>query len=923
MLDRTIWLAFILLLYPCVLLAQKHGEDSTRQDSIARLLVTVKGKVVDADDGETLPGAYIYVGKNRQAVATTDTSGVFVLKNVVAGEFELSVSFVGYETFSGLFDIREDKDVGEIRLRSVILDEVVVSEQVPLTVRHGDTTKFSASAVKVAADADLEDLIKRLPGFEIVDGKIRANGKEVTQIYIDGQEYSFNNPGAVLKNLPAKLVNKIALYEGRSRLSDFSGVDDGQRIPSINIETHDPEQAKVFGVGEVGYGLAFPVKETFEKNNYDLSVRGNFFTPEHKLTLTASMERRGIDGQLPDARYRVDNEGSRQNTIFANISSRLNEKFSMSGNYSLSGGKSYFASLSVQDYFPTEHYEERIYENENHSWSDRDNHSLNMNMEYQVTEKDEIRFSPMFSIGKSCSNSLRGGSNVENGDTVNVSDVKNATKDRNMSVAGSFDWLHGFEKEGRTLSISVNAGYNSNSSENLQNNIERSTDSDGSRSDTVRNLLVNNDRDGKNFRGSVMWGEPLTENARLAVSYEYSLNSSIVDKHSLAYRDKDFKNVMGIDSSQTNKLENILRSHACRLNYDYSKERFHLGIGGQVTRTQMRNSYTYLGEKDSLVISRYTDLSPMLNASWETEKEGRWSMSYSGYSSSPDASQLQDVLDVSDPLQVSRGNPALKKSYSHDLSLDYSQAWPENSSFLFATLRGGQAFNEIASNVRIMKNDTVINGYALARGAQLTSPVNLNGGWDLSTNISYSFLWEQLKLRINTSVGYSFRRSPSIYDNVKNMNNSHTSSLGFTLSSDFSEDLTCFVSSSSGYVHSKNTESGQADSFNESLEGSVNWMFWHGFFADVMYNGSFYITKKGEAVRQTEHLLNVEIGKKFGKERRLKLALSCEDVLQNRRTMNYSLNDLYASTSYNLLPSSYLLFSLSYRFDNIGRPGKN
>ena len=228
------------------------GEPLRRVDTLAVEGVKVSGTVWGDDTGDRLPGAYVYLGEERLLVGSTDTAGIFRLEGVPKGEVVLSVSYVGYEMFSGLFRVDRDLDLGDIRLRSMTLDEVVVREKPPLMIARGDTVKFNAAAVKVAPDADLEALIKKFPGLEVVDGKIMANGKEVVKIYIDGQEYALGNPGEVLRNLPAKLVERIAMYDERSRMAEFGGYDDGSRYRVLNLETHDPERTKVFGEAEAG-----------------------------------------------------------------------------------------------------------------------------------------------------------------------------------------------------------------------------------------------------------------------------------------------------------------------------------------------------------------------------------------------------------------------------------------------------------------------------------------------------------------------------------------------------------------------------------------------------------------------------------------------------------------------------------------------
>ena len=916
---KLLGLFSLFVLLDLSLCAQVQSRDSVRRDTLPKQLYTLKGHVVGGKDKELLPGAYIYVGEKKVAVTTTNEKGDFVIPNLPGGKIQLSVSYIGYQTFSGVYELKNDLNIGEIPLRDILLDEVVIKAAPPLAVQRGDTTQFNSGAVKIAVDADLEDLLKKLPGFEIVDGKIMAQGKEVTKLYIDGMEYSFNNPGAALKNLPAKLVNKIKMYDDRSEEAKFSGYDDGQKFRSLNIETHDPNKMKVFGRGTAGYGITDPVKNTFKENNYTANLSANLFDPKQKITLSGNAQNAGQNNELPGSRYKAGGGNNDSKMVFANFSSKLGEKVMFSGNYNLSQRNSYSGSLSKQVYFPTDRYENRIYDRENHSWQDGHNQSLNIRLDYTLDEKNKITLSPVFSYGRNNSRSLSMGGNIENNDTINTSNTLSDNKGKTFRTGGDVMWMHAFQKKGRTFTVRLNGNYDQNRSDQAQNNDERSLNNENVYTDTLRNLLITNDRNGFSWMASATWSEPLTEHARLGINYSYRENADNSDKESLSFKDEDFKDLIGIDTAQTNKLENVYRVHNYGVNYNYFVKKLSLNGGLTISHTQMDNRYKYPGKADSLMKSIYTDLSPMMNLGYKLSEKSNLDFSYRGSSSSPNAVQLQDILDVSNPLQVSRGNPYLKKSYNHTVSMNYTRSLSDKSIFMYSYFSGGQTFNQISSNVKFIERDTVINDYELVRGARLTTPVNLNGMWNMSANMNCSFPWKKLKLRFNTSLGYSFSHSPSIYDDLKNITSAHSANLGININTDISEDFDLYVSSVSSYSYSRNTTTGGSQYFNEMVQGFMRWVFWKGFFMDASYTGRYYINKKGETVNQSENILNLAIGKKFGKNKQWDVTLSSNDVLQERNTVDFTLNDLYADTSYRTISSSYYMLAFSFRFNSMDK----
>lgn len=923
---RFVRLTGILLLFivmVCPLYAQLQKADTIARDSLPPHLLTLRGHVAGGDDREILPGAYVYLGKKRVALTSTNQKGEFVITGLTPGEIQLSVSYTGYQLFSGSYHLKTDLDVGEIRLQPTVLEEVIVSATPPLAVQRGDTTQFNTAALKVALDADLEDLLKRLPGFEIVDGKIMAQGKQVTKLYIDGMEYSFNDPAAALKNLPARLVNKIKMYDDRSDEAKFSGYDDGRKFRSLNIETHDPGRKKIFGQGSAGFGITDPLSNTFRENNYTALFSANLFAPKQKVTLSGNIQNTGQSGDLPGSRYQGKGGNNNFQTLYANVSSKWGEKLMFSGNYQVSRQNTYSASLSKQEYFPTERYANRIYDNESHSWGDGGNQSVNIRTEYRINEKNRIIFSPTLSFGKNNSRSLNMGGNIENNDTLNSSNMVDQNKGTNIRTGGDFLWLHALQKKGRTWTVRLNGNYDRNLSDQYQNNQERSLDSANNYIHTLRNLLIMNYRTGYSWSASFTWSEPLTERARLGFNYSFRENGDNSQKNSLSFKDEDFQELIGIDTAQTNELKNLYTVHNYGINYNYHAEKLNLNGGLSVSHTRMENRYEYPGKTDSLMKSLYMDLSPRVNLGITTTKNSNLDFSYNGSSSSPNAVQLQDVLDVTNPLQVSKGNPGLKKSYNHSLSLNYSQAVPEKSVFFYSSFTGGQTFNQISSNVKFIQRDTVINDYNLIRGARLTTPVNLNGMWNMGANLNGSFPWKKLKLRFNASLSYEFSHNPSIYDDLKNITDSHSGRLGMNVNTEISENFDCFVSTNSSYSYSRNSTTGGAQYFNEDISSSARWIFWKGFFVNGGYNGRFYINKKGETVNQTKHILNVGAGKKIGKNRQLEISLTANDILQERNSVNYSLSDLYAETSYNTISSSCYMLSLSYRFNNMDKKAAN
>ena len=917
---KIILLLFILAT-PTMLSAQIQKKDTTGKESVQSqekkvTKYTLKGVVAGETDDETLPGAHIYVGADKKPTTVTNAMGEFTLKDLLPGETIITASFVGYNPTTQKYLVKADTNVGIIRLLPEMLEEVVITAKPPLIIQKGDTTEYNASAVKVPEDAELEDLLKKLPGFQIIDGKLMANGEEVKKIYIDGTEYFLSNPMAALQTLPANLVAKIKMFDGKSEEADFSGYDDGKRFRSLNIETKNPNLLKIFGKAGLGYGVSEDPEDSFKDNNYNLDASANAFNRKQKFSIRGSLRNTNQGSDLPNAQYHGKGGNNRGKSFSADFSNTFKKGTDIGGSYNGSGSESYSASSSKQEYFPSESYQSKIYDSESHSWSESSNHNVNTRFNYSMNEKNRFYFTPSFSFSKSDSRSINMNSSIQDNDTLNITNSKNQNHNESHSFGGNFSWMHAFSKTGRTFTLNGNL--------NVSNNKGNSIQQDSSiinKKDTLRNLINTTESVSNSYTASASYSEPLTESARLSFNYSFSYNKNESDKESMSYKDALFTELIGIDTALTNKTSTMRMTNNLGINYGYYKEKISLGVGGSINLSKEENRYEYLNSPDSVVKNNYLNLSPRMNFSYTLSKRSNLNFNYSGNTTSPSADQLQDILDVRDQLNVSKGNPDLKKTFSQSASMSFSSSLisEEKFSFLHASVNFNNSFNNIASATQFINNDTIINGSEILRGARLSMPVNLNGQWSISTNVNYSFGIKSLKLRLNPSISYSYSHTPSIYDNIKNFTNSHNATFNLGINSNISENLDYNISSRTSYSSSTSTTTGGSNSFTQSVNANAKWVFWKEFILAGDYSYTYTLSKKGGNVNQSNSNLNLEIGKKFLKRKQLQVRFKAMDILRQRNLLNYSIHDLYTQTRYSTNNRNYYMLTISYRFNTLGK----
>ena len=243
---KKILLTTLLVLVSLAAAAQKRGS--------------VTATVLDDETGETVPGAVLTVAPvgapDKKQYFTSAYKGSVSIPSLAYGEYSLSVAFLGYDTYETTFGVKAARQsLGEIRLKAGVRIETVVKEAKALrTSQKGDTVSYNAGAFKVVADADVEGLLKKMPGITVNDGTVEAQGEEVKKIFVDGKEFFGEDVTTAIKSLPAQAVDRIEVYNKLSDAAEFSGMDDGEGYKAINIVTHSNMRQGQFGKLYAGLG---------------------------------------------------------------------------------------------------------------------------------------------------------------------------------------------------------------------------------------------------------------------------------------------------------------------------------------------------------------------------------------------------------------------------------------------------------------------------------------------------------------------------------------------------------------------------------------------------------------------------------------------------------------------------------------------
>ena len=220
--------------------------------SIAQLS-KVSGSVNDQTENKPVKNAVIALLITKDSIlykfTRSNAEGKYLLKDVKPGNYILMTTHPYYADVLEDIEVKGDVEFPPYALisKAKLLQEVIVKSGSPLKIR-GDTTVYTADSFKVSANANVEELLKKLPGIQVdKDGKIKAMGETVEKVLVDGEEFFGDDPGMAVKNLRADAVKEVQVFDKKSDQSEFTGIDDGKTQKTINLKLKDDKKTGYFG----------------------------------------------------------------------------------------------------------------------------------------------------------------------------------------------------------------------------------------------------------------------------------------------------------------------------------------------------------------------------------------------------------------------------------------------------------------------------------------------------------------------------------------------------------------------------------------------------------------------------------------------------------------------------------------------------
>lgn len=881
--------------------------------------VNVTGSVVEQGSDTPIEQATVRLLNVKDSAmvrgVVSARNGSFTLKNVKKGSYLLHITFIGYDPLYQPLQITGKKNpvnVGKLELSdgAIELGEAVVIGKAPEVTVRNDTVEYNADSYKVTEGSVLEDLLKKMPGVEVdSEGKITVNGKEVKKVMVDGKEFFSDDPKVASKNLPAKMIDKLQVLDKKSDMAQMTGFDDGEEETVINLTVKPGMKQGWFGNAYGGYG---------SKDRYEGNAMVNRFVNNDQITFMGGANNTNNMGfsDLASTMFSgMGGGGGRRGGFGAgsgitssgnaglNFSKEFKpDKLTLGGNTRYSHSDNDARSKSDrQNILPGD---SSSYDNsEAMSRTKSDNFGVDFRLEWKPDTMTQLIFRPSFSFSHSMNDNFSDATTLDNErDTVNTNKSSNYSESNGYNLNASIDFSRKLNNKGRVFSATLSGG----NSDSYSDGMNRSDIVYFNQTDALKNSIIDQrsryDNKGFNYRAYVSWVEPIGHNNFIQATYSISQRKQEALKNVYNQDADGIYNVL--DSAYSQSYRNNFISQRASLSFKSQREKFNYTIGLNLDPSYS-SSENFVGDTTlSKITRKVVNLSPMAQFNYMFDKRTNLRIMYNGRTSQPSMTQLQPVADISDPTNITIGNPDLNPRYTNNVFIRFQQFTPEKQRAFMIMANGSYIINDIVS----------YTSYNQETGVKTTTYKNVNGNYSGNVRMMLNTPLKNKKFSINSMTMASFANSNGYINEEKNTNRNlilserggidfRSSYLDLGVNGNIRYNAT---SNSLQKENNQNTFNYGAGGYttiylplNFKIESDVNWSTNSGY---------------GDGFKQNEVLWNASASKSFLKNNQGTLRFKIYDILQQRSNISRSVTASYIQDSeYNTL-GSYFMVHFIYRF---------
>jgi hypothetical protein len=545
------------------------------------------------------------------------------------------------------------------------------------------------------------------------------------------------------------------------------------------------------------------------------------------------------------------------------------------------------------------------------------NHRANARIEADLNEKNSIVLTPSLSFQDNSTFSDRDALTRNSlGDSLSaLRSISNATT-KAVNLSNNLTYRYKFDKKGRTLSTEVFTAWS---------NRDQDSDLLAASREFRRNLVDTATQEtyslneGFNYRVNLTFTEQLSKNAIGTFGYQVGNNATASDQKTYQI-DEERKALL--DTALSNEFDNKFITQRLRSGYAYNKDAWSVNVNMDYQNARLDNEAFF--PVPGTFNRSFNNILPSANLNYRNRETGfSWRVRYRTSTNEPSVSELQNVVNNQNPLNLRVGNPDLGQSYNHNIFANISKINLEKSRTLFLFVTHSVTSDFIGNSTFLTTRDTLINNEILLRsGGQLSRPVNLDGNIRSSFFLTYGAPLKKLKTQFNINTRVSFNRTPGLINGVSNLNDNTTLSQGLTFNSNISQNVDFSISTTGSY-----------NIVNSSLQQNLNNNYYQQESTMRLYfsskNGKFFMGNNvahslysglSEGFNQNFWLWNMEGGLRFAKNNKAEIKAVLFDVLNQNNSISRTISDVAVTDVFTNVLTRYGMITFTYILGNFKQP---
>ncbi|MBQ4407589.1 MAG: TonB-dependent receptor [Bacteroidales bacterium] len=926
----------------------------------------ISGVVIDGDSKEPAYQATVRLLKTDSSLVTgaiSDERGSFQLNAPADGDYIVKITSIGYEAWTKPIKVQLGNNIymGKIKIdpSDVQIETATVTAYANKMAVKKDTFIYNVDAYRTSEGSVIEELVKKLPGAEVDDeGKITINGKEVKKILVDGKEFMTGDTKTAMKNLPTSIVNRVKAYDQKSDLARITGIEDGNEETVLDFSIKPGMNKGLFANADLGIGT---------EHRYTWRGMGSYFADKSRIMLFTNANNvgdRGFGGG--GGRFRGGNNGLNSSKMVG-----LNYNFEKKNKLKIDGSVRWnhadgdiFSRQSVENFVS----KSGAFSNSiNQNYTRSDSWNLQGRLEWQPDSMTNIMFRPTLSYstndGSSYGNSASYNIDpysldyndegidpldasiinmmAENDWMVNQRSNSNLSYGANTRLNGTLQINRKLNTDGRNITLSGEGGYTDQENKSLSISdvtlfqIKTAAGNNDSTYYTDRYNLTPSDN--WNYSVQAAYSEPLMKRTYLQFSYKFQYKYNKSDRSTYDFSNFDTNPFIGVvqdyrewnrykerigtslddeqykdsDLSRFSEYKNYI--HDMNVNFRVIRDKYQLNVGALFQPQTTEFVQDYQGKHTDTSRSVF-NVTPTFEYRFNPSDLTRLEITYRGSTSQPSMSDLLDITDDSDPLNITMGNPGLKPSFTNNFRLNYNTYIREHMRTLMAFVNMNTTKNSVSNRVE----------YNELTGGRISRPENINGNWGINSGFMFNTALDTLGVwnvnsftmyNYNNYVGYLFQ------DMVSKKNTTKSSTIMERLQASWRKDyVEIALDGSINYTHTNNKLQKQSnlDTKQFTYGGSLNFYTpWGASITTEIHNQS----RRGysdNSMNTDELVWNAQFSQSFLKGKPLTISIQFYDILKNLSSYSRNISAMQRSdVEYNTI-NSYIILHIIYRLNIFG-----